>query len=141
MDTKIMTVTSAKTKCPGKLRPKLRISGFWLDSIGFEYDRLVTVTHESGSLVFKVYGKGTDTYMNLVKGVLKNKSGLLQVRHAKANKKKVPSFEVKGQWLENLGFRIGSVVAVQFQSDIIRVRLIDLDKLDLGNMRDCSMLE
>jgi len=136
MDTKIMTVTSAKTRCPGKLRPKIRISGLWLDTIGFEYDRLVTVTHESGSLVFKACGKGTDGYMNLVKGVLKNKSGLLQVRYAKANKKNVPSFEIKGHWLENLGFVIGSVIAVQFQSGINRIRLIDLDNLNLENKRD-----
>lgn len=141
MLTKIMTVTSAKTRNILKRRPKISFTGLWLKEIGFEYDNLVTVTHEDGNLVFKAHESGTKTYIKLVKGVLKNKSGLLQVCSRGLRDKQIPHFEIKGQWLEDLGFTIGSVIAVQYQQGIINVRLIDLDQVAMGSTRDCSGLD
>lgn len=129
MNTKIITVGKVKTKIEGKFRPRLRFSGFWLDEIGFDYQTLVSVNFDNGYLIFKVQGKGLDGYGKIVKGILKNKMGLLQVSTEKRNGKSVPHFEVKGQWLDKYSFNIGSVVSVQYEMNLIKVKVIDLSKV------------
>jgi hypothetical protein len=129
MNTKIITVGKAKTRTEGKFRPKLRFSGLWLDDTGFDYQTLVSVNFDNGYLIFKAQGKGLEEYGKIVKGILRNKMGLLQVSTQKSNGKNVPCFEIKGQWLDNYGFHIGNIVAVQYETNLIRARVIDLAKV------------
>lgn len=127
METKVMVVGSEKSHL--KRRPRIRLAGFWLDEIGFKYNSLVTVEYEDGRIVMKVQGSGMDTYGELVKKVISTKAGLLQVRLEWHNKKKTPHLEVKGFWLEQFGFKIGSVIVLRFEYGVITIRLVDLDKL------------
>ena len=130
MNAKIMTVTNAKATGLNNRRPAIKFRGLWLNEIGFEKDNLVELQKEAGSLLFKVHSKGIETYGRLVKSLLKSKSDLIQIQQSRANQKDVPAFDVKGKWLENLGFKIGSVILVQYGTGIIKVRLIDLEKLE-----------
>lgn len=127
MTTKVMVVGSEKGN--PKRRPRIRLAGFWLDEIGFKYESLATADYEPGKIVIKLQGSGIDTYSQVVKGVLASKGGLLHVRLEWHNKKKTPHLEIKGLWLENHGFRIGSVIALKIEYGLISIHLVDLDKL------------
>ena len=127
MTTKVMVVGSAKDTRTHK--PRIRITGFWLDEIGFTCDSLATADYEPGQIIIKLQGSGIDTYSRVIKEVLASKGGLLQVRLEWHNKKKTPHLEIKGLWLENFGFTIGSVIILQIEYGVINIRLVDLDKL------------
>lgn len=120
MERKVIRVGSAKST-RGR-RPRIRLSGFWLDKIGFESGKLMTVKYNHGSILVRAHN--SDKYRNLVRG--KTGAGLLQVRRALRNKKLVPIIDIKGLQLEPLGFAIGSVIAVQYGHGFIKIRLIDL---------------
>lgn len=130
MDTRVLVVGSSKSNNSQKRRPRIRLSGFWLNEIGFEYDNLVSAEYGTGSIVLKLQGKGTETYSKVVKGLLKNKSGLLQVNHEFKNKKQTIHLDLKGFWMEDYGFKIGSVIVVKSEYGVINIRVLDLDKLD-----------
>lgn len=128
METKIMTVGSAKTKVVNKRRPRIRLSGFWLNEIGFEGGKLAAAQYDHGSILIRAHN--SDNYRNLVRGAVKEKSGLFQVRQTTHNRKLTPHLELKGFRLELLGFAIGSVIAVRYEYGFIKITLIDLNKLE-----------
>jgi hypothetical protein len=127
MDTKIMVVGSEKTKNV-KRQPRIRLAGFWLNDIGFKPDSIATIEYESKSILLKVQGSGLDTYKSFVRYARANKAGLLQVKEECHNKKCTPHLEVKGFWLEMLGFTIGSHIVVKFEYGSINIRLLELEK-------------
>jgi HSP20-like domain of unknown function (DUF1813). len=127
MTTKVMVVGSEKGN--PKRRPRIRLAGFWLNEIGFKYESLATADYEPGRIVIKLQGSGIDTYSQVVKEVLASKGGLLQVRLEWHNKKKTPHLEIKGLWLENFGFTIGSVFVVQAEYGQINIHLVDLNNV------------
>lgn len=127
MTTKIMVVGSAKdTRKP---KPRIRITGFWLNEFGFTCDSLAVANYEPGQINIKLQGSGLDTYKQVVKGVLENQGGLLQIKTAFYSKKRAPHIEIKGNWLEDFGFKIGSVFVVQADHGVITIRLLDMEKL------------
>ncbi len=128
MEIKVMAVGSAKTKGL-KRRPRIRLAGFWLNAIGFTPDSLVTARYENKSITFKAEGAGLHTYKALVRRNRADNSGLLQVTEEFHNKKRTPHFEVKGFWLEMLGFTIGSIIVVKYEYGSISIKLLELDKL------------
>ena len=127
MDTKVMIVGSEKGH--PKRRPRIRLAGFWLNGIGFEYNSLVSVKYGQGHIILRLEGFGLETYGKVVKRVMSTKGGLVQIRQEWHNKKLTPHLEVKGIWLEQFGFKIGSIIAVQCEYGVINIRLLDLDKL------------
>ena len=128
MDTKVMVVGSEKSKNIRR-KPRIRIAGFWLNAIGFEPESLVTAQYESKSIILKVEGSGLDTYRNVVRYARVNKTGLLQVKEQSHNGKITPHLEIKGFWLEMLGFKIGSLIIVNYEYGSMNIRLLELDKL------------
>ncbi len=128
MNTQVMVVGSAKTD-GGRRRPRIRLAGFWLDGMGFKADMLIAVSYDRDCIVLKLQGEGLDVYKAVVRQLRANRSGLLQVRNELHNKKRTPHLEVKGFWLEPLGFTIGSIIAVQYEYGLIRIRRIDLERL------------
>ena len=129
MHSKILTVTSAKVN-GSKKRAIIKFSGLWLNEIGFSSNNLVEVISEPEKIVFKVCGEGIEAYEKTLKAMLRKKSGLLQIQKSRSNKINVPAFDVKGRWIEALGFTIGSVVLLRYEFGIITSRLIDIDKLE-----------
>ncbi|HWR62706.1 MAG TPA: hypothetical protein VN580_13885 [Clostridia bacterium] len=128
MMTQVMVVGSAKGD-GDRRRPRIRLAGFWLDSMGFKPDSLVTADYADGSIVLRLQGEGLDAYRKIVGQVRTNRSGLLQVRNELHNRKRTPHMEVKGFWLEDMGFTIGSIIVVHSEYGLIRISLIDADKL------------
>lgn len=90
---------------------------------------LVTADYDAGIITLKPQGMGIDTYRKLVRQVREKQSGLIQVKNELHNKKRTPHLEVKGFWLEKLGFTIGSVIVVQSEYGLIRIRCIDVERL------------
>ncbi len=130
MDRKIMIVGSAKSHNINKRRPRIRISGFWLNEIGFEIGSIVTSHYENGRITLKLEGKGLDTYNRVVKTLIdSNDSDLLQVRKDYVNNKPTPNIQMNGYWLDNYGFHIGSVIIVIFNYGFLDIRAIDIDNL------------
>lgn len=129
MGTKIMVVGSCKGSDEHKRSARIRLSGFWLNNIGFESDTLVSCSKDNGMLVFEAHGVGIETYHKVVKNLLKSASQLIQVKNELHNKKCTPHLEVKGEWLSQYGFYIGQVIAVQYEYGRITVRVLDIEKL------------
>lgn len=133
VNTQVLVIGSSKGV--SKRRPRIRLSGFWLNAIGFEYGSLVTAEYQSGSIVLKLQGSGIDTYNSVVKNARKNKAGLFQVSHEYKNKKLTPLIDIKGFWVEDLGFEIGGIVIVQSEYGLIHIRALDLEKLGFDSKR------
>jgi len=127
MDTKIMVVGSEKST--QRRKPRIRLAGFWLDEIGFHYNSLAAFEFENNRIVIRLEGSGLDAYKRVIKQVLASRKTLVQVKLYQHGKKKNPHMEVKGIWLEQFGFKIGSVLVVQYEYGFITIRLMDLDKL------------
>jgi hypothetical protein len=128
MNTQVMAVGSAKAN-GGRRRPRIRLAGFWLESFGFTPDSLVSAVYSHGGIVLQLQGEGLDAYRKIVGQVRTSKSGLLQVKNELHNKKRTPHMEVKGFWLEEMGFTIGSILVVRSEYGLIRINLIDPGKL------------
>ena len=127
MNRRVLIVSSAKTKESKRRRPSIRIAGFWLNEIGFDYDKLVEISCEYGLIVLKVVGQGVETYNKVVKDIRKNNSSLLQVKRGTRNKKYIPYIEAKGFWLEQFGFKISDVIILEVENEIINIKLLDID--------------
>ena len=128
METKVMSVGSAKTKVVNKRRPRIRLTGFWLNEIGFEGGKLAAAKYDHGTIL--LHAHDSDNYRNLVRGAFKEKSGLFQVRQTTHNRKLTTHIEIMGFRLETLGFSIGNVIAVRYEYGFIKITLIDLNKLE-----------
>lgn len=129
MNHKVMVVGSEKASSDGRRKPRIRFAGYWLNDMGFSPDSLVMATYNQEVIDLKVVGYGPDAYKSIVKQVRTNRAALLQVREEIHNKKKTPHLEVKGVWLENLGFKIGSLIVTRIDYGHIQIGLINLDKL------------
>lgn len=130
METKVMVVGSAKTQDINHRSPRIRLSGNYLDELGFEHESLVTASCHNNSITLKLEGKGMDTYNRIVKGLLGSGSRLLQVRNQKNNKRVVPHLDIKGYWMEDIGFKIGSVIVVRSVQGEINIKALELDELE-----------
>jgi HSP20-like domain of unknown function (DUF1813). len=129
METHLMVVGSAKADGSKGRRPRIRLAGFMLDSMGFKPDMLVAADYGRDCIVLKLHGEGLDTYKGIVRQLRTNRSGLLQVKNELHNRKRTPHIEVRGFWLEPLGFTAGSIIAVQYEYGLIRIKRIDLERL------------
>ena len=132
MDRKIMIVGSAKAHSFNKRRPRIRLTGFWLNKIGFEVDSIVTSCYDNGRITLKLEGKGVDIYKSVAKSLIdSNNTGLLQVRNDYVNNKPTPNIEMKGYWLEKYDFNIGSIFIISFEYGFIDIRIVDIEKIAL----------
>ena len=130
MNTQLMVIGSAKA-ASDRRRPKIRLAGFWLERIGFTPDSLIAAEYDREQIPLRLQGEGLDTYKRIVRQLRANRSGLLQVRNELHNKKRTPHIEVKGFWLESLGFPIGGLIAIQSEYGLIRIRCVHLENLVL----------
>ncbi len=126
MGTRVLVVTSAKAT--RRRRPVIKLTGDWLDEIGFTYGKLVTAEYATGKITLRL--QDSNDYKSIVKGAFKASSGLFQVRRETHNKKQFSQIDLKGFWLESIGFIIGSVIAVRYEFGLIKILLVDLEKLD-----------
>jgi hypothetical protein len=122
-----MRVTSATANNSGK-RAVIKFSGLWLNNMGFETNDIIKVSSEPQNLLFELHSKDAAIYSTAAKSLLKKKSNLIQVQKVRRSKKDVPVFDVKGKWVESLGFTIGSAILIEYDFGIINVKLIGLDK-------------
>jgi hypothetical protein len=131
METKVMVVSRTKSRVGKKYRSAIRLSGLWLDAIGFDCGTLAKADYQNGSITLKASGKGLDTYNGLVREVMDNKAGLFQVCLQKSHGKSYPVINIVGFWVEELGFSIGSVFVVMYEYGVIHIKLLDLRGLTL----------
>jgi hypothetical protein len=129
MDTKIMTVTKQKHYC--SYVPKVRLSGLWLNEFGFNNDKLVSISYSAGNIIIKLEGDGTpEIYLKAAKEVFKNNSGtLLQIARETIKRGFAPRIKIAGMRLNQIGFTIGSIIAVHCEYGLIRLRLLDPEKI------------
>lgn len=130
MNTQLMVIGSAKAG-DDRRRPRIRLSGFWLEDFGFKPDSLIAAEYDKEQITLKLQGEGLDTYKRIVRQLRADRLGLLQVKNELHNKKRTPHIEVKGFWLESMGFPIGGMIAVQSEYGLLRIRRVHLEKLVL----------
>ena len=131
METKVLAVSDVKAYYTGatvkkpKRCPVVRLQGDWLNGIGFTCGKLTAVEYGQGRIILKL--KDPDNYKDLVKGALKTNSGLFQVQRETDNKKQFPQIDIR---LQQIGFIVGSVVIARYEYGLIKLLLVDLDKLE-----------
>jgi hypothetical protein len=122
---KIIQMTYRKDKYTGILIPKLRLSGSWLNDIGFTAHELVTAESEQDIITFKVQENGMSNYKDLVKYARQNKMKLLQIREEAG----LPNLMTTGSLVENAGFEITDALAASYEDGIIKLQKLDFEKL------------
>jgi hypothetical protein len=129
METKIATVTSVKSSNHRVTR--IRIGGLWLNSIGFEYDKLISVTFSKGCITIKLEGESNlDLYLKIAKEMLQNNSGtVLQVSRDCKNRNYEPQIILRGSILTDNGFTIGSTFSIQYEHGFMKLTVLDMDKI------------
>jgi hypothetical protein len=133
METKVLTVSDVKAyygrvAVKPKRCPVVRLQGDWLNGIGFDMGKLVTAEYGQGKIILRP--QDCDNYKDLVKSALKTNSGLFQVQRETNNKKQFPQIDIRGFQLKQIGFIIGSVIIARYEYGLIKLSLVDLDKLE-----------
>jgi hypothetical protein len=133
METRVLTVSDPKAYYPRatakpKRCPVVRLQGDWLNEIGFNWGKLATAEYGQGRIILRLQDSGN--YKELVKGAFKANSGLFQVRRTTNNKLEFPQIDIRGFRLEQSGFILGSVVIARYEYGLIRLLLVDLDRLE-----------
>jgi hypothetical protein len=107
-------------------KPLIGVSGKWLDEIGFKQNFLFTVEGSSKTLTLKPFE------CNLALSELKENTGMdkklafFQVRQLRKPKNiVVPAFCIKGQFLEDMEFSIGSRVILYYDFGVINIHVAD----------------
>lgn len=129
MISRLITVSSAKTDGVRRRRPSIRLSGLWLQEIGFAPNAVVTAKYEYGVIELSLHGEGMEAYKSIDKKTLTTSSGTIQITKEYKNKKITPCFQFLGYWLEEYGFTIGSVVYVQSEYGKMTLKLLDVDAM------------
>lgn len=124
MDTKVIVIGSSKGQTPSRI-PRIRLGGYWLNEIGFGFNTVVSVKYEDGNLVLQRHESGKEAYFHLADLGFRKRSCMLRVGRETIDSPK-PHFTVKGYWLEEFGFNIGSVVIVRYEYGIIRMQVLDI---------------
>lgn len=123
MDAQLAIVSGIKTKEPKRHKPQIKLSGKWLEEIGFSPDKLVTANYENCSIVLQLEEEEVETENTMIKGLLRNSIVLLQVRQEIKGKMVTPHIEMKGFWLEDLGFRVGCEIIVSYKQNLINIQV------------------
>lgn len=127
METKVIVVTKVN-KGVDRHAPRITLSGYWLNKIGFECGKLAVIQYGHGNISIKLHE--ADEYRELVRGALKDGSSLFQVGGRMYTAPKIlPSIHLIGVRLETLGFAVGRYTLVEYEYGFIRLRLLDLERL------------
>ena len=123
MDTKLIVVGSAKNQTIKRI-PRIRLSGFWLNEVGFEFNTVVSVNYEDGNLVLQRHESGKEAYFHLADLGLRRRSFMLRVSRDNMNNQR-PQLILKGYWLDEFDFNIGAVAVVRYEYGIIKMKVLD----------------
>jgi hypothetical protein len=123
MDTKIIVVGSAKAGTLERRRPRIRFTGEWLKPLGFTPDSFVRFSRDQGVVTFTLIASPVKTR------IVHSSIDLLQVKQTKHNGKFTSHFEIKGFWMNEIGFTIGSIIAVQFEYGMIKAMTVDIESI------------
>ena len=134
MNSKVLVVTSAKGNKKGR-RPKIALSGLWLDEIGFIQNSLVNVQCSSKNILLRLCNMDSISHSELSKRIVREDSkGIFHVGHQWSKKKKYPVINLAGFWLEKYDFTIGGFLAINYDYGIINIHLLELHDIpDLQN--------
>ncbi len=120
MPSKILTVNYGKGKYGP--RPCIKISGNWLDEIGFTCGKVIAVEYSPGKIILRLLKR---TPRGFTKGGLKGGSRLFQVRRVRNKTQYYYSYiNFSGNWLARSGFTVGKSFAVLYEYGLIKLLLI-----------------
>jgi hypothetical protein len=124
METKISVVTKAKGHSELKQIPIIKISGEWLNKYGLEWKKLIAVKYKNKSIELELHNSDIDLKR------IRSKDGFIRIGRDKTKKLKIWSqVHVKGYWLNDNGFPIGTVVVIKINNGKISIRALDMDSL------------
>ncbi len=114
----------------GKEFPQLDIWGFRLPQFGFIPDSVVIARYEFGAINLSL----VDTsQLEKYQGAVEMPTRILKVTHAKAKHGRRPSIKLNGDWLDEIGFTAGKVIAGEYAWGKIIIRLLDKNPQELEN--------
>lgn len=124
METKILVVTKTKGHIGKEKIPAIKISGESLKMNGFELRKLVAVKYSEGFIELQLH----DSKVDLDR--IRSKSGFIRVcRNTSTKAKDTPCIIVKGYWLGDMGFPIGTVAVLNIDYAKIQIRALDVEDL------------
>jgi len=125
MKTIIRVITKAKGSTADKPIPTITISEVSLEAYGFKWQKLVALEYSYGVIDLKLHESEVDLKR------IRSKSGFVRIGRNLSIKKGQdnPSIIVKGYWLNDMGFPVGTVVAVYMDSKRIQIKRVDMEGL------------
>jgi len=126
---KVIPLTYITHKYTGDPIPKVFLSGYWLDSVGFKIGAVATAKAEPGILTLKLQDPDTD-YRAFMKYVRWQGMKIVQVAKESHNRGEPrPCIGITGSCVANAGFSIGDVLVVSYEHGTIKFQTPDFEKL------------
>ena len=106
-----------------RIFPRIRLSGFWLEEFGFKAGEQLVAEYDVGSITFALRSPYTDGmyYYPVTQVVREGNSATVPVQGYYRNNVEIPHIELKGCWLEKMGFTVGSDLFVRCDKGAIRI--------------------
>lgn len=122
---KVLAVSTSKGTEGKNPMPRIRIAGKWLVPLGFASNSFVSVSYRNEFIELQLE-KSTIDFTRI-----RSKTGFLKISRScnKTCHGLYPLITVRGYWLNDLGFTIGSVALVKCDVGKITIQLIKCDEL------------
>jgi len=109
--------------------PKIRLSGEWLNEIGFGIGAVATAGAEPGTMTLNLQDADTE-YNALMKYVRAQKLKIFQVYKEPHNRHgPQPCIGITGSIVDKAGFQPGDMLAASYQQGVIKLQKLDFEKL------------
>ena len=129
---RLVAATQIKTRYGDGHVPKVRLSGLWLEGIGFEIGAVATAEAEKGAIALSLMEPDTQ-YAALMRYLRERGMKLVQVRKEAHNRegKPTPYFGIAGSLIGKAGFQSGDMLACSYEYGKIKFQTPDLFRLGL----------
>ena len=128
---RIITTTCISRKYSADPIPQVRMSGDWLNDIGFTVNSVATVESEPGVMTLALKDEDTGEYKAFMKYLRGNKMKLVQTSKDTHNRweKPRPCIGITGSIVERAEFKTGDMLAASYDYGVIKLQKLDFEKL------------
>lgn len=107
------TLKISRVKYNGSYVPKIRLSAFWVNDIGFECGKTLKLDYSKEHITLQLFGS-----INALELQTCFKLNVTGIRSKSAS---IPCIDIKGLWLSEIGFKIGGEVLINTDFGIIDI--------------------
>lgn len=107
------TLKISRVKYNGSYVPKIRLSAFWVNDIGFECGKKLKLDYSREHITLQLFDD-----INAFESQTCFKLNVISIRGKNAS---IPCIDIRGLWLSEIGFKIGDEVLINTGFGIIDI--------------------